>query len=336
MKNVTGLIVLFFVLTVPAAFCVADTGAGPEPATSKHVSFMPQWIPQAQFAGYYTAFEKGFYKTEGLDVEMVQGGPDKPSAEWLKNGTVDFTTMFLSTAISERAKGTRLINLCQIVFKSSQTLIAKKSSGIKTLQDMNGKKVGMWGPNSNILPLALFRTNGVKIVSVPQYSSVDLFLSGGVDVVSAMWYNEYHLILDAGVKADDLTVIHLSDFGASFPEDGIYCMEDTIRKDPQTCCRFVMASIQGWRYAFEHPDEALDIVMKYVKEAKVDTSREHQRWMLEHMREVIDLPGDQGGRVLLNREGYMTVANGLKALGIIKDIPAFSEFFTNCGAVDER
>ncbi len=301
----------------------------------KSVSFVPQWIPQAQFAGYYVAFEKGFYKKNGLEVNILRGGPERPSAEWVRKGAADFATMFLSTAIVERAKGTRLVNIGQIVSKSSQVLVAKKSSGISSLQDMNGKKVGLWGAELSLMPTALFRKYGLKVTVIPQSSTVNLFLRGGVDVVSAMWYNEYHAILDAGVEPEDLVVFHLSDFGP-FPEDGIYCLESTFKKDPQTCCRFVKASLEGWKYAFEHEEEALDIVMKYVNEARIATNRQHQKWMLEHMREVIDLPEPGPYQSSLKEEGYRAVAGELMANGLIENIPAFSNFFESCEAVHEK
>jgi NitT/TauT family transport system substrate-binding protein len=244
--------------------------------------------------------------------------------------------MFLSTAVAERAKGTRLINVGQIVSKSSQTLIAKKSSGINSWHDINGRKVGLWGAELSILPLALFKRYGMRVTVVPQASTVNLFLRGGVDVASVMWYNEYHSILDAGVEPEELVAFHLSDFGINHPEDGIYCLESTFRKDPQSCCRFVRASVEGWRYTFEHPEEALDIVMKYVSEAKVPTNRQHQKWMLAHMREVIDLPDGQEYPASLAETDYMAVAEELRANGIIDDIPPFAYFFTNCAAANEK
>ena len=302
----------------------------------RQVSFVPQWIPQAQFAGYYVALEKGLYEKYGLEVNILRCIPERPSAEWLKKGAADFATMFLSTAIAERARGTRLVNVGQIVSRSSQVLIAKKSSGINSWQDINGKKVGLWGAELSIMPTALFRRYGLQVTVIPQSSTVNLFLRGGVDVVSAMWYNEYHTILDAGVEPEDLVVFHLSDLGFNLPEDGIYCLESTFKKDPQSCCRFVRASLEGWRYAFDHQEEALDIVMKYVNEAKSATNRQHQKWMLEHMREVIDLPESGGYETLLKEEDYKAVAGELIVSGLIGNIPAFSDFLENCAAVNEK
>lgn len=329
MKTVAEVIGVFFFVLAMLGNANADQGG-------RRVSFVPQWIPQAQFAGYYVALEKGLYEKYGLEVNILRCIPERPSAEWLKKGAADFATMFLSTAIAERARGTRLVNVGQIVSRSSQVLIAKKSSGIKSWQDLNGKKVGLRGAELSIMPTALFRRYGLQVTVIPQSSTVNLFLRGGVDVVSAMWYNEYHTILDAGVEPEDLVVFHLSDLGFNLPEDGIYCLESTFKKDPQSCCRFVRASLEGWRYAFDHQEEALDIVMKYVNEAKSATNRQHQKWMLEHMREVIDLPESGGYETLLKEEDYKAVAGELIVSGLIGNIPAFSDFLENCAAVNEK
>ncbi len=140
-------------------------------------------------------------------------------------------------------------------------------------------------------PRAFFRKYHLQVREVPQSATLNLFLRGGVEVASAMWYNEYHQILNAGVNPEELTTFFLADHGMNFPEDGIYCLEDTAKQHPESCRAFVAASLEGWRYAFAHPDEALDIVMQYVQAANVATDRVHQKWMLEQMREIIQAAG---------------------------------------------
>jgi NitT/TauT family transport system substrate-binding protein len=324
--RLTGILLLIFALP----------GNADAAQSLRRVSFIPQWIPQAQFAGYYVALDKGFYKWCGLEVDILRGGPKRPSAEWLKKGAADFATMFLSTAIVERAKGARLVNIGQVLSRSSQVLVAKKSSGIKSWQDINGRKTGLWGAELSLMPMVLFRRYGLHVTVIPQASTVNLFLRGGEDVVSAMLYNEYHTILQSGVEPEELVVFRLSDLGFNVPEDGIYCLESTFKQDPQTCCRFVQASIEGWRYAFDHPEESLDIVMKYVDDAKIPTNRQHQKWMLQHMSEVIDLPASGAGQAQLQEDAYRAVAGELMASGLIENIPAFSDFVENCAAIHEK
>jgi NitT/TauT family transport system substrate-binding protein len=294
------------------------------------VSFIPQWQPQAQFAGYYVAYEKGFYRQHGLDVRILRGGPDWPPSELLARGRADFATMLLTTGISQRARGEKLVNIAQIVQRSALMLVARKVSGINTPQDMDGKKVGLWGEDFRGQPLAFFRKYGLKVRVIPQSATLNLFLRGGVEVASAMWYNEYHLILNAGVNPQELTTFMMADYGLNFPEDGIYCREDLANTHPERCRQFVGASLQGWQYAFEHPQEALDIVMQYVNAANLATDRGHQKWMLERMRDIIQPPGTTARPGVLLEADYQRVAEELKLNGLIKQIPTFSRFYVDC------
>jgi NitT/TauT family transport system substrate-binding protein len=305
---------------------VIAPGALAQETALKKVTFLPQWIPQAQFAGYYVAYEKGFYKERGLEVEILTGGPDRPASEILAARKVDFATLFLADGIAQRAQGLELVNIGQIVQKSAFMLVAKKSSGIHKPEDLNDKKVGLWGAEFQLLPRAFFRQYHLTVHIVPQTTTMNLFLRGGVEAASAMWYNEYYQLINAGLEPEELTTFLLSDYVMKFPEDGIYCLQETWTQDPRRCADFVMGSIAGWRYALAHPTEALDIVMKYVKAANVATNRVHQRWMLERMKDIIEFDGAPA-LGSLSAAAYGEVAQELKKSGFIEIIPDYDVFY---------
>jgi NitT/TauT family transport system substrate-binding protein len=318
---------IFLSLLLGAGFA-HDAGAGA--AVLKKATFLPQWSPQAQFAGYYVAYEKGFYRKRGIDLTILQGGPNQPPNLFLEQGKADFVTIWLSTAIQRRSEGFRLVNIGQIIQRSALMLVAKKASNIKTPEDMNGKKVGLWGGDFQLQPTAFFEKYKLRVTVVPQSFSVNLFLRDGVDVASAMWYNEYHVILNAGVNPEELNTFFFDDYGLNFPEDGIYALEETYKRDPALCCAFVEASLEGWRYAFSHPDEALDIVLNYISRAKIPANRVHQRWMLERMKDIV-LPRDKNAELGLLQQGdYQHVSRELAKHGAVKNIPAYESFFVGC------
>lgn len=302
----------------------------------RQVSFIPQWLPQAQFAGYYVAYEKGFYRQHRLEVKILPGGPEKPASEWLAQGRANFGTLFLTDGIEKKTRGLKLINIAQIVQRSALMLVAKKSSGITAPHDMNGKKVGLWRNEFQVQPQAFFRAYGVKVKEIPQSATLNLFLRGGVEVASAMWYNEYHQLLNSGVNPEELTTFLLADYGMNFPEDGIYCLAELANQHPKTCQDFVMASIEGWKYAFAHPDAALDIVMQYVNAAHVPSDRVHQKWMLERMRDIILPPGPPIPMGTLKQATYDQVAQEMQKSGMIKDIPEFSKFYKDFATADAK
>ena len=293
------------------------------------MTFLPQWLPQAQFAGYYVAYEKGFYSKHGIDLKILKGGPDFPAAEMLGKNRTDFTTMFLSEAIQQRDKKIRLVNIGQLMQRSGFLLVAKKGSGISKPSDLQNKKISMW-PNFQIQPRAFFRKYGIEVKPVSQGATVNLFLRGGVDAASAMWYNEYHTIINAGINEDELTTFFFDRHGLNFPEDGIYVLKETYERDRELCCKFLKASIAGWKYAFENPDEATDIVMKYIKDAHAGGNRVHQRWMLARMKDMMQSVDPKVPIGDLNPKDYDTVAGELQKSGLIKTILPFGEFYAPC------
>jgi NitT/TauT family transport system substrate-binding protein len=320
MSKKTALFTLFFSLWLPALL-----GAAANPPL-KLVTFIPQWVPQAQFAGYYVALETGIYEEYGLKVEIISGGPQRSSADYLQHKKADFASLWLVTGINLCDQGTAVVNLAQIVQRSALMLVARKSSGIIKPSDINGHRVSLWGPPFTIQPEIFFQQYGIKVKPLHQSYSVNLFLRNAVAVTSAMWYNEYHTILNAGINPDELTTFFFADHNLNFPEDGIYVRRETWKQDPARCRAFVKASLKGWERAFAEPELALDITMRNLKKEHIITNRVHQRWMLEHMRKII-LPANNSKKMgRLNRDDFQRVADALKDLDLIKKIPDFSDF----------
>ncbi|MDD3311571.1 ABC transporter substrate-binding protein [Pseudodesulfovibrio sp.] len=313
-----------FTHLLPAALLALLLTAAPAGAIEK-ASIVLQWLPQAQFAGYYVAKDKGFYEEEGIYLHIMSGGPDVLASEYLETGRADFATLFLATGIQRRAT-LPLVNIGQFVQNSALMLICKKSSGIEKVEDLAGKKVGLWANEFQIQARALFKKRNMRVTVVPQSDSLDMFMRGGVQAASGMWYNEYHTLMTYGLKPEDLTTFFYTDYDLNFPEDGIYCLEKTANRRPELCRALVRATARGWMYAFNHPEEALDSVMKRMKEARVPASRAHQRWMLARMEDII--LSDQVPSIgVLRQADYERVVKILEDVGVIDKAPLFPEFY---------
>lgn len=321
MKTVIFAMVLWLAMLVAPAYGQSvDRGPG-------KASLILQWMPQAQFAGYFMAQEKGFYRQHGVDLTIISGGPDKVVSDYLDSGQAEFGTMFLSTALERRDAGMPLVNIGQIVQHSALMLIAKAGTGIETVNDLDGKKVSLWANEFQIQPRILFNQNDIEVEIVPLASSMDLFLRGAVSATSAMWYNEYHTILSAGLREDELKPFFFRDTPYDFPEDGIYCLESTLKKSPKAALAVVNATLAGWRYAFAHEEETLDIVARRMTEAKLPMNRVHQRWMLRRMRDII-IPDDnifQAG--ILKHGEFNRVVRLLWEGGVIRNPVAYEKFY---------
>ena len=309
----------FFLLS----FFLAASASVAEPI--KQASFIPLWLPQAQFAGYYMAVEKGIYLKHGIDLTIIQGGPGRSPAEYLRDGRADFAALWLTSALQLRDEGPPLQHIAQVVQQSSMLLVARKDSGIRTLADLAGKKVGLWGGDLDIPARSVFDQHGLQVQPVQQSATVNLFLRGGVAAVSAMWYNEYHNLLNAGLNEDELTVFPLKEHGANYPEDGLYTLEKTMARDPQLVAAFVRASQEGWDYAFAHPEETVDVMLRIIKDARLPTNRMHQRWMLARMQELLrPMAGNRAGE--LNRSDYQLVTQELHRRGLLREVPDYEVF----------
>ncbi len=312
-------------------FCLcaqASPGAEEVPPTNRiPATLMLLWTPQSQFAGYYVALEKGFYAKRGLDVELVRGGPDRDQVEYLRDGRADFAILWLTTALVARDKDEPVVHLGQVINRSNLALVGWKDRGIRTVKDLDGRRISLWGGAFRPPFMSFFRANGVKPDILLQNYSINLFLRRGVDACSVMRYNEYHVLYQCGVEQDELATFFLSDFGNPLPEDGIYCLEKTAREKPEACRAVVEASMEGWRYAADHREEALDIVMRRVREAHVPTNRSHMRWMLDTVLDSVfpARPGDWRPGVL-DAEAYRKTVKMLKQHGLIGDAPSLKSF----------
>jgi NitT/TauT family transport system substrate-binding protein len=325
LKGIIPVIALAATLLWPAVPAAAPAAAG----ETAPVRLMLQWTHQAQFAGYYIAAAKGFYRARGLDVEIIPGGPGLDPMDDIARGDVDFAASWLTSALIRRDKGLPLVNVAQIVNRSNLVMVSWKMRDGETPADLAGRRISIWEGDLRAPYTAWLKAAGVEPAAIyPQFYSVNLFLRRGVEACSAMYYNELHMIYQAGVDADDRNVFFLKDYGFGFPEDGIYCTENTIRQRPETVAAFREASLQGWLYAAAHQEEALDIVMEYVTAANVATNRTHMKWMLENILASI-VPGAAGGWTLgrLTREDYEKTVKMMQEQGMLA-APAPFEAFT--------
>lgn len=294
MKNVKKHISSWLTVIVVLAL-VACTSAPSSPTARPldKVSLQLQWVTQAQFAGYYVALDKGWYTEEGIDLKIVPGAPDVVPIELVLSGTRDFGTSLLADlAVAVQAqKG--VVSLAQIQQKNGLMLVTKKSAGIEKPQDFVGKRVGVWLGGWEAQFWALMAQAGVdktQFELVAQGYSMEPFLNGELDVASAMIYNEYYAVLESGVKADDLNLIDYADYGLGFPGDTLFTSRSMMDKNPDLCARMVRASLRGWKYAVENPEEAVDIVLKY-DDTGMQT-REHQLSMMNEIAKLVQV-GDQ-------------------------------------------
>ncbi|MFI3239091.1 MAG: ABC transporter substrate-binding protein [Bacteroidales bacterium] len=248
-------------------------------AWGQRVVFSPQWSAQAQFAGYYVAKVKDFYKEAGLDVEIIHPTQTRNSIDMLNSGECDFITLSLLSALSEKIVNSPIVNIMQSSQTTGLTIISHNPLN-NDLKNLEGKRIGKWKVGLSALAVTTLNNEGVSVDWIDHMSGEEVFLSGAVDATLAMSYNELLSCLETGHKLDKSEIIYLNELGHNIPEDGLYCL-DTMDKD--TSKRFVEASKRGWQWAYENRDETIDIVMDMLRNDKLPINRVHQKAMLDEI-----------------------------------------------------
>jgi len=259
------------------------------------VTLQLKWVAQAQFAGYFLAKDKGFYKDAGLDVTVTPGGPDIAPEQVIAGGHADVIVDWMPAALAAREKGLALVNIAQPFKRSGLMLTCRNETGVKSPADFKDKTLGVWFYGNEYPFLAWMGKLGLKTDGSPggvkvikQDFNVKPLLEKQADCISTMSYNEYWQVIEAGVKPADLTVFKYEDQGVATLEDGLYVMEDKL-KDPkfvETMAKFVKASMKGWDYARSHPDEAVKSVLD--NDASGAQTEGHQKTMIEEINKLTE------------------------------------------------
>jgi NitT/TauT family transport system substrate-binding protein len=259
------------------------------------VTIQLKWVTQAQFAGYYVAKAKGFYKDADLDVTINPGGPDVAPPQVIAGGGADVVIDWMPSALASREKGVPLVNISQTFKKSGLELTCRKDTGIKTPADFKGKTIGVWFGGNEYPFLAWMSKLGLKtdgsaggIKVIKQGFNVDPLLQKQADCISTMTYNEYWQVIDAGYKPDQLTVFKYTDEGVATLEDGLYAMEPKL-KDPAfvaKLAKFVKASEKGWDYSRKNDKEAAKIVL--AADTTGAQTLHHQEQMMGEIAKLLD------------------------------------------------
>jgi len=262
---------------------VVQTGA----AQDDTIVFTPQWTAQAQFAGYYVAEQKGFYREAGVKVRIEHPSSTQPAMSRLRNDQCQATTLQLCQAMEVVDGGIPLVNILQTSMNNAMVIVSARDKDPLT---QKGARVGIWSVGFGQLAICMSIKDHLDYQWVRFAQNVNLFVSGALDATLAMSYNEYYQLIQAGIQMTDKNVYRFCDHGYNVQEDGVYMTRDYYEQHQEQAQKFAEASRKGWEWAAQHPDEALDIVMQYVDRDHIATNRVMQRLML---KEILRLQVDR-------------------------------------------
>jgi len=291
------------------------------------VVFMPAWQPQAQFAGYYIALENGFYEEAGLDVEIEHVGVNssRPPVDRIADGEVDIILSNPIQALIARNKGIKLKNVLQVNQTTGMMIVSHTPiNGPKSLE---GLSIGRWKTGFNEICDIACRANDIEVNWVPFLGGINIFLAKAVDATVVMSYAEYFDLVEALGEIPAENTLRFSDWGYDIPEDGVYVTEEYLASHPETVKKFCEATKKGWDWCFEHREEAVDIIMKYVKTKGVRTNRFHQSSMLNEMLNLLtDHNMDEVTYAPVPKDVFDVLAKYLVEMGFISKTITYEEF----------
>jgi len=321
-------------VVVVAAAVTAALGMSRAQAAPKltKVTLQLKWVTQSQFAGYYAAVAKGYYKNAGLDVTLKVGGPDITPEQTVLGGQAQFGIDWLPNLFATREKGGKIVSIAQVFARSGMTELTWKDSGITSISKMRGKKVGVWCCGNQPELFAALNKNGinpakssdVKIVNQP--FDMNLFLQKKIDAAAAMTYNELAQVLETKNPATgnlytlkDLNIFKMASpsVGTGMLEDNIFTTEKYLKtpSNKTTIVNFLKASFQGWIYCRDHVNDCTNIVLHN----GTALGHGHQLWEMNEINKLI-WPNTSGiGHV--SQKAVNTTALIAKTYGVTKKMP---------------
>ncbi len=274
-----------------AVLVVCSTAA----SAADKVTVQLKWLPQAQFAGYYVAQSKGYYKAEGLDVTIKPGGPDISPVQVIAGNGADVVVNWMPDALAAREAGVPLVNIAQVFDQSGLMLTCRKASGVSSPKDFKGKTLGVWYGGNEYPFLNWMAKLGYKpdsdIKILKQGFNVDPLLQNQAACISTMIYNEYWQLVDAGIKESDLVTFFYEKEGVASLEDGLYVLESRL-KDPAFVARmgkFLKATFKGWNDAVKDPAAAARTVVS--ADMSGSASEKVQKRQMENVAKLITTAG---------------------------------------------
>lgn len=268
------------------------------------VSLQLQWVTQSQFAGYYAAKEQGYYADECLDVTILEGAVEIVPQQVVAAGDAEFGVAWVPKMLASREQGADLVNIAQIFQRSGTLQVAWADSGLESVEDWAGKRVGTWGFGNEWEVFAALRQAGIdpddpsQVTIVQQPFDMSLLLNREIDVAQAETYNEYAQLLEATnpetgelYQPEDFKVFDYNDIGTAMLQDHVFVRESWLAEEgnEDIAERFLRATFRGWIYCRDNFDECVQIVL----DNGPTLGEGHMRWQLNEINALI-WPSPQG------------------------------------------
>ena len=262
------------------------------------VSLQLQWVAQSQFAGYFAALDLGFYEEAGLDVTILEGAVEIVPQQVVAAGGAEFGIAWVPKVLQSNEQGVNLVNIGQVFQRSGTLQVSFVDTGIESVEDFAGMRIGTWGFGNEHEQFAAMRAVGIDpanpedVTIIQQPFDMSLLLNGELDAAEAMTYNEYAQVLEAInpetgelYQPEDLNVINYNDVGTAMLQDHVFVNADWLAEEgnEEIAIAFLEASFRGWIYCRDNFDECVEIVL----DNGSTLGESHQAWQLNEINKLI-------------------------------------------------
>lgn len=320
--------------TAEATAAAADEGGG-DCESVDEVRLQLKWVAQAQFAGYFAADDQGFYEAACLEVEILEGGPDVGPAQVVAGGGAEFGIDWLASTLAQRAAGEDFVNIAQVFQRSALMEVAWADSGITSVADLAGKRVGIWGFGNEYELLAALQEQGIDpengLELVDQPFDMNLLLNREVDAAAATTYNEYAQLLETEnpetgelYQPEDFVTLTMDDAGTAMYQDGIFVSGAYLEENEDVAARFVEASLRGWIFCRDNPEDCVQITF----DRGSILGQGHQRWMMNEVNKLI-WPSPDGIGMMVPDDYQRTAQIAADSIEAITDVPGDDAYRTD-------
>ena len=330
MKGRAGFIVLVLLLCFAAGISAQDELV--------EIRLQLQWVTQSQFAGYYAALDLGFFEDEGLDVTILEGAVELVPQQVVASGGAEFGLSWVPKVLESNEAGVNLVNIAQIFQRSGTLMVSFEETGVESVEDFAGLRVGTWGFGNEHELFAAMRGVGIDpentddVTVVQQPFDMSLLLNRELDVAEAMTYNEYAQVLeqvnpDTGelYQPEELNVIDFNDVGTAMLQDLVFASANWLAEEgnEDIAVAFLRAVYRGWIYCRENFDECVEIVL----DNGSTLGESHQQWQLNEINKLI-WPSPAGIGIMNPDLWAQTVAVALEG-GVIMSEPGPESYRTD-------
>lgn len=286
----------------------ADDVKKGEKDSLKKVSVVLDWTPNTNHTGLYVAKEKGYFKEEGLDVDIIMPG-ESGADQLVASGKSEFGVSYQEGVTQARVQGVPLVSIAAVIQHNTSGFASPEAKNIKSPKDFEGKTYGGWGSpveKSVIASLMNQEKADVEKVSIVNMGDADFFTAVKRDIDFAWIYYGWTGV-EAELRGEKINMVYLTDYSKKldYYTPVLSTNEKMIEKDPETVKAFVKAASKGYEFSIKNPKEAADILIKAAPDLDAELVRKSQEWLAPKYQDDAERWGEQKLEVWENYASWM-------------------------------